>query len=51
LRAGRYGGTLAAWIHSFVAAHMTKHGEMPTIPAVQEAHREAFGTELPKTTA
>lgn len=40
-----------ASIHSFVAAYMTKHGEVPTIPAVQEAHRQAFGAELPKSTA
>lgn len=40
-----------AAVHSFVAAHMAKHGTAPSIPAVQTAHRDTFGIELPKTTA
>lgn len=40
-----------AAVHSFVAAHIVRHGHPPQLHTMQAMHREAFGMELPKSTA
>lgn len=40
-----------AAVHSFVAAHIARHGRAPTLPALQKMHRETFRQTLPKSTA
>lgn len=38
-------------VHSFVAAHIARHGRPPQIAEVQTMHQGTYGVELPKSTA
>lgn len=40
-----------AAVHSFVAAHIVRHGHPPQLNDMQAMHRDVFGLELAKSTA